>query len=324
MNFQDAEIYSELISRKVIRKSDYKIDTVALVTNINPELKEFSTDTLISYIKSLYGKDDRFNLFDDSITNEIKADAKKVACIIERNQLNFNSDGTFTLKLGRSYGSKNLLCNTENFWTEPTLSFCSGFAISEKLFATAGHCINPNNLEKVLIIYGYYMIDSTTPNIKINPKDIYEPVKIIRREFGNTSNLNDYCVVEVNKTFDNFRIASIRLTGKIADNSIVHVIGHPSGLPIKVALNAKIFNNSITNYFTINSDTYSGNSGSPVFNSIDHTVEGILVRGSMDFKLIDNNNCFISLSCPENIGNCRGEDVSRTSQFNKLISPVSL
>ena len=63
--------------------------------------------------------------------------------------------------------------------------------------------------------------------------------------------------------------------------------------------------------FTANLDTYGGNSGSPVFNSETHEVEGILVRGDTDF--VPLGKCMVSAVCPTN--GCIGEDCTRVSEF---------
>ena len=52
-------------------------------------------------------------------------------------------------------------------------------------------------------------------------------------------------------------------------------------------------------------------SGSPVFNSDTHEVEGILVRGETDF--VTQGSCRVSLVCPSS--GCRGEDCTRTTEF---------
>ena len=72
----------------------------------------------------------------------------------------------------------------------------------------------------------------------------------------------------------------------------------------------------MTSFFVCNLDTYGGNSGSPVFNSSTHELEGILVRGETDF-IVTENGCRKSNVCPQNDPNfvCRGEDCTRSTEF---------
>lgn len=79
-------------------------------------------------------------------------------------------------------------------------------------------------------------------------------------------------------------------------------------MALKVAENAFVRYNSNSSCITCNLDIYGGNSGSPIFNSETHEVEGILVRGETDFEA--SGNCNVSLICPTT--SCRGEDITRT------------
>jgi S1-C subfamily serine protease len=82
------------------------------------------------------------------------------------------------------------------------------------------------------------------------------------------------------------------------------VIGHPTGLPQKIADGASVkIANAVSyidpigsiirkaNFFTANLDTYAGNSGSPVFNKRTGKVEGILVQGAEDFRRNPDQFC---------------------------------
>ena len=73
--------------------------------------------------------------------------------------------------------------------------------------------------------------------------------------------------------------------------------------------------NSPSGHFVANLDAYGGNSGSPVFNSDTHEVEGVLVRGDTDFVL--QGGCRVSLVCPTT--GCRGEDCTRVTEFANLV-----
>jgi hypothetical protein len=314
--YKESEIYNELIRKESESNKSLLKDTVPVP--LNEKLTEYNIDTLYNYLKVIYGDDDRHNLYEPIITPQLRNDADKVACLINKNQLKQNPDGTFSIIVSQLFGEAYGLCDDENFVNEPVVPFCSGFAVSKKLFVTAGHCIDNTTLGNTLIVYGFRMKSKLDVNIIINQNDIYEPIRIVKRELESTT--NDYSILEIKQTFAENRIASIRRTGKIADNDKVHVIGYPSGLPIKVTLNANVFNNGYPNYFTINSDTYQGNSGSPVFNSVSHIVEGILVRGEKDFRYIRLNNCYGSVRCPKDIGSCQGEDVSRVTQFINSIT----
>ena len=100
------------------------------------------------------------------------------------------------------------------------------------------------------------------------------------------------------------------------------MLGHPSGLPMKYTGGAKAFEIE-DNYFTTNLDSFGGNSGSPVFNAKTLEVEGILVRGDVDYTPdeFEGESCRRVNTCDEDRSNCKkdlpqieGEHVSHISK----------
>ena len=73
-------------------------------------------------------------------------------------------------------------------------------------------------------------------------------------------------------------------------------------------------------FFSTNLDTFHVNSGSPVFNFETGVVEGILVRGALDYVFDAASNCSrvntIFNGCKDK--SCALEDVTRISQVEKL------
>jgi hypothetical protein len=163
------------------------------------------------------------------------------------------------------------------------------------------------------LVYGCEMANATTPDITIDNDEIYRGIRILGRQIGTQG--TDWALVQIDRPVLNRPYVRIRRSGKIPDGAAVHVIGHPCGLPKKYAGGAVVRDNTPSPYFVANTDTYGGNSGSPVFNHATHEVEGILVRGETDF--VWNGNCRVSNVCPAN--GCRGEDCTRTTEFVSLV-----
>jgi hypothetical protein len=97
------------------------------------------------------------------------------------------------------------------------------------------------------------------------------------------------------------------------------MLGHPVGLSQKVASNGFIIENENPVFFKTNLDSFSGNSGSPIFNKKTGLVEGILVRGEGDFITDEVNDCERLHFCPENGEGCQGEDGTRITQISELM-----
>jgi hypothetical protein len=223
-----------------------------------------------------------------------------------------NGNGTSTLET-RNFGAALDLCEGEPFREQPFGAFCSGFLVGHDIVATAGHCVNASNVADVRFVFGFRMLDATNAQVEIDNAEIYGGLKLIgRREVSDGA---DWALVRIDRRVTNHRIVRLRRTGLIASDQAVQVIGHPNGLPTKFADGATVRNNQPVAFFVANLDTYGGNSGSPVFNSDTHVVEGILVRGENDF--VSQGDCNVSLVCPTT--GCRGEDCTRTTEFTALL-----
>ncbi|WP_434362566.1 serine protease [Parasalinivibrio latis] len=257
--------------------------------------------------KLVYGNDDREDIF--QVTDaQIQNQSRAVMALIDASKIRDNGDSTSTIRT-MQFSQAQMLCPSEPFGEQPTAPHCTGFLVAPDIIATAGHCINNNDLARTRFFFGFQMIDHNTPKVIIPSDDIYRGIEIIDRKLENTD--SDYALVRLDRPVTNRPILTVRRSGKIPDDSNVYVIGHPSGLPMKFADGAFVRDNSHSIFFTANLDTYGGNSGSPVFNQATGEVEGILVRGDTDF--VFNGSCRVSNVCP--INGCRGEDVTRASEF---------
>jgi V8-like Glu-specific endopeptidase len=278
-------------------------------------LEAFETKDIVAALRAqqkvIYGTDDRQDMY--AITDaSILRDADCVVALVKASDISDNGDGTSTLN-GPTFGTSHNLCQSEPFRDQPSVAFCSGFLVDPSIVATAAHCVDTGALASVRFVFGFVMRNATTAVTRIPNDEIYRGIRILGRQIGTSG--TDWAVVQLDRAVLNHGYARIRRSGKIADGAGVHVIGHPSGLPKKHAGNAAVRDNTPSRYFVANLDTYGGNSGSAVFNSASHEVEGILVRGETDF--IRSGNCYVSNICPAD--GCRGEDCTRTTEFASLV-----
>lgn len=289
-------------------KQDSTIEGITFNKQLEEESKTMEIDTIQKAMFVIYGPDDRIDFYDETIPERIK-NSMGVVAIVSKDSLVNDGNENYVLKT-ENFGKSIGLCDTERFNEQPIGTFCSGFAVEENIIVTAGHCIKSNDdLENVRFIFGFKANSKGNINITFNKYSVFSGKRIISR--GLDSSGLDYAVIETNESIPESQILTLNDNAKISENENVYVIGHPSGLPLKIADGANVRDNSNPLYFVANLDSYGGNSGSPIFNANTHEVEGILVRGEIDF--VKNGNCAISNSCPDT--GCRGEDVSRVSQF---------
>jgi hypothetical protein len=255
--------------------------------------------------KVIYGDDDRRDLFQVSDRSELN-DIDATVGLVDAGDLTDNGDGTSTLSTV-DHGPDNNLCQSEPFFDQPTAPHCSGFIVGPDLIATAGHCVDESDVTDTRFVHGFWMETASNARTTIDNDDIYSGAEIVERSVGTS----DWAVVRINERVTDHRYAEVRRAGQIADDRPVHVIGHPSGLPLKFAGGASVRDNSSDVFFVANLDTYGGNSGSAVFDNRTHNVEGILVRGEQDYVRSDEG-CLVSNTCPDT--SCRGEDCTRTTE----------
>lgn len=273
--------------------------------------------------KIIYGADDRLDEY--QVTNPaLLAVGDSTVALVSLSDLTDNGDGTFSLP-PETYAewylrtdpiwTGNPLCPNEPFRNQPNPAWCSGFLVAPDIVATAGHCITgAGDCADVAFVFGFVMLDATTPVVTIDASQIYFCSEIISREESSTS---DWGLIRLDREVTDHIPVAVRRTGAVPDGEELLVIGHPVGLPRKYADGATVRSNTEPAYFEANLDTYAGNSGSVVFDTNTLQVEGVMVRGNPDFE--PNGPCDSSNVCPDDTGCPRWEDVTRSTEFSSMI-----
>jgi hypothetical protein len=94
---------------------------------------------------------------------------------------------------------------------------------------------------------------------------------------------------------------------------------------MKIASEAFVISNDPGDpFFITNLDTFGSNSGSPVINVKTYQVEGILVRGEIDYVISEDSSCVQVNRCPESGGtNCSGENATKMAMLAERIQESS-
>lgn len=241
----------------------------------------------------IYGTDDRYEV-DDYPSNSFKEMAKSVAGMVKSRHLSDDiGDPTLMNFVKRTAEDKFELCEEEPFAKQYTLPICSGFLIAPDTLVTAGHCIeDQSDCDNFKWVFEY-----KKGATKIKKENVFSCKKIHERVLSESRfKLKDYAVIQLDRPATGRTPLKFRRNKKARVGTKLVVIGHPSGLPMKITDNGKIQRLNKTEikrpisslfkrryYFNANLDTYSGNSGSPVFNRKTKLVEGILVQGGDDY-----------------------------------------
>jgi V8-like Glu-specific endopeptidase len=258
----------------------------------------------------IYGEDNRKDVFESTDSAMVEV-SKSTAAMIPNGKISVSS-GVATIQ-GETLESRGV-CAEERFASQMTAANCSGFLVSENVLVTAGHCIKSEaDCIGYKWVFDYKMDSAKQDSMKVDSSEVYSCSRIIARTLDNFSK-DDYAVIQLDRKVSDRRPLTFRKSGRIAVGESVVVIGHPSGLPTKIADGAKV-RSLAGKYFVANLDTYGGNSGSAVFNHRTGEVEGILVRGENDY-VQSERGCMISNKCAAS--GCRGEDVTFITNIKAL------
>lgn len=264
--------------------------------------------------KVIYGSDDRLDIFE--VSNPLYLElAKSTAAMIDSDKINTTNDG-FTV--GGTTLAQRGICSDAKFANQITTADCSGFLVGEDLILTAGHCIK-NESDCLTRRWVFNFANETSEissQIELGSDDVYNCESIVERDLD-TYTKNDFALIKLDRKVVGRTPLKFRTEGSINEGDKILVIGHPTGLPAKVADNAWVRNNSNPVFFVTNLDTFGGNSGSAVFNATTGEVEGILVRGENDYVYDWFKNCRVPNLCAD--GACRGEDVTRITNVKSLM-----
>jgi V8-like Glu-specific endopeptidase len=280
----------------------------------------------LAQMKVIYGRDNRVEVEEYGDQRFVDA-ADSVASVVWNKKL-FQDPlmpSVFNFKKVSLEFSYNI-CKQERFSQQVPLGNCTAFLVAPDLVLTAGHCISTQTqCNENKFVFGHMKGTST-----LDQSQVYSCKKIVERKLINDKfNVKDFALIQLDRPVSNRSPLSLRPTGTVQKNTRLVVIGHPIGLPMKIADSAIVSKKSITsfltslsgilkykNYFVTNADTYGGNSGSPVFNEDTGLIEGMLIQGADDF-VETKDDCFVSKRLVDNRKN-RDEKVLRILNVDNL------
>ncbi|KAA3642342.1 MAG: serine protease [Chloroflexi bacterium] len=279
----------------------------------------------------VYGADSRLEPYDhpDLVLQEYAA---SVAVLVDFQ--NISTEGELVSIAGPTlddlvFSNYNLpLCTQEAYSSQPTAGQCTGFLVGEDLLVTAGHCLELIPCEAMSVVFGYEM----APDGELAPVErdnVYGCQEVVAQQ--NTPE-EDYAILRLDRPAQQTPLPVASQAVNLGDP--VAVIGHPSGLPIKIASDANVIQTtgvtqsesgellSVDSLFVTNLDTFGGNSGSPVINTDTYEVVGILVGGDEDYVQSSEELCVEVNRCDLSGVGCTGESVTKMSYLVAFIFGV--
>lgn len=293
---------------------------IAVAVAVPPLLAQWEAE-------GIYGLDDRREVHEVR-SAPLRRLAGSTVALFQGEQVALSEDGTrASLKTepfnqapvrapGFPWGVMMDLCEDEPYRGQGRGAFCSGSLVAEDVVLTAGHCVRSDGQCKdIKFVFGFHASEKGEAPESVPAGDVYGCGKLLANRLEMYG--ADYAVVRLDRPVEGRKPLRIRRHGAPPAGTPLVVIGHPVGLPAKVAGGASIRRNDSGGYFVGNLDTYGGNSGGAVFNAVTGEIEGILVRGGMDFVHDGERNCAASNRTMDDTG--RGEDVTLVGEAAPFI-----
>jgi len=253
-------------------------------------------------LQGIYGRDDRLDDYQVTDSDILQAGAATVI-LFPKDLLTFmgrkrryllNDTTTMGEYIALSYGDP--MCSDEPFQDQPSPGYCSGFLVAPDLIVTAGHCVGcEGDIQEWVAVFGFRMTDANTASIEFEADDVYS----CREQVVGQSGTPDWSIVRLDRPVAGHLPVRIRRREAVAEKQPLMMAGYPVGLPLKYDMGATVKDTWQQSYFSANTDSFGGNSGSAVFNLDTLEVEGILVWGNGDFDYDYNAGCVTSIVCPD-------------------------
>jgi V8-like Glu-specific endopeptidase len=229
---------------------------------------------------AIYGEDNRKDVFAE--TNNMWVELSlSTAALVERN--NIQIQGDVAIISAKSLGDMYRLCPGEKFSKQPTAANCSGTLVAPDRILTAAHCYDlPQKICKDYVwVFDYKATKANDSSITVGLDKVYNCQNVIHKEMNLKQGI-DQAIIKLDRPVLDRNFAKLKSREDIKLNDPLVLIGHPSGLPTKIAGDAYILK-FLKNSFVSNVDAFSVNSGSGVFNAHDGQYVGILSSGRQDY-----------------------------------------
>lgn len=287
-------------------------------------------------IDVIYGSDNRKDYYEADLAQ--RSISASVAGLVSLNRFSKGRvSNTFDIASVSLEDAMNL-CPSEKFSDQMIAPNCTGFLVGPDIMVTAGHCYLMKSTAEERCQNSVWVFDYSQKSRYSNPtkgiplQNIYACEKVLAAKYDG---VNDFAIIKLSRRVTGRKPLRVRTTGKISSSTSVMVIGHPSGLPMKIADQGKVTYNSVKETFSTTLDTFHGNSGSPVFDARTGIVEGILTQGKTDYipsDVKDANSCMVVNTCDNNAKKCQtpheggsvahGEVVYRITNISRILETL--
>lgn len=259
--------------------------------------------------KGIYGEDQRREFYE--LPENLQQVMRASAAQIRRDHFSYE-EGMLRLNYKTTVKEEYSLCSDVAYAEQFNPAECSGFLIAPDLLLTAGHCVrDESECKSYRWVFDFYYQYPMQDLSILNPSSVHACAEIVDQEYQSGKRL-DYALIRLSPPVLDRKPLALRRSGEIELGAQVLAMGHPLGIPGKMAAQGQVQKNGSQYYFTTNLDTFVVNSGSAVLNAQTLEVEGILVRGGRDLKFDGESQCNRFFISDDSVGE---EEVMRITRL---------
>jgi len=226
----------------------------------------------------IHGEDNRTDTFQSSALAQKLG--RSVPALVQKHRIQQIENGKF--KLTGTPMQKLGLCQDEIFAEESNIANCSASFIGKDYVLTAAHCLDERNFkcESYAVVFDYARTSIGAFEHVLDADSVYHCKEIIYSKFDQTLASEDLAIIKLDREVKDREPIRLAPDYRLKVGEPLMMIGYPMGISQKAVEGGKVLSVDRKNVsFRHDVDTFSVNSGGPMFNQLGNQI-GVLVRGT--------------------------------------------
>lgn len=175
---------------------------------------------------------------------------------------------TWSARAPQTLHAAQYLCDGESFAAQPVVAFCSATLIAGDILVSAGHCFVDTPCSSVVVVfdlaYEHAASDAMTAVTDVPAANVYTCSEILSTRYDVGA---DFTVFRVDRPVAGRAPVAVNWRAPVSAGEPAFVIGHPSGIPQKLATGSVLDGTSDLDFIVHDADVFAGSAGGGLFDA---------------------------------------------------------